>query len=555
MNEQFDKATAKRWAWNAGDELAIADGCRFDEGRAEHFANVCETHLRLWEGDYAGKPLRLTNWQWDCMARIFGWVRWSDKWTRWVRRFRIASVWVAKKNKKSPTGAAVGLYLLRWDGESGARVWSAARDGKQAQIVHGHAINMLRASGLDQEMTINKADHRIVYEPTLSVYGVLAGDNIRGQEGLNGSVIIDETHVVDDRLAQVLADMGASRSEPLRFEISTAGNERGYGRKQYEYGKEVEAGRSHDTAYFFKAYEAPQDLKDEDVYQEDNGRLTEDTIRIWGLANPALNETVDLDELRNSCKRAQRSEADWSAWKQRRLNIWQFSANPWIDPTAWRRCEGHFELSDATDAEAVGVGLDLARVSDTSSAVYAWEREGRIRLSAKMWLPEDRLTALAVKVPELLDWAKDGAVILTPGNVTDFAVIEDSIAADLEELPVQWLAYDPFLATEITARIADRIPVGLLAFKQDFASYTAPTQDFKRLVLDGTIEYCHNPAWNWQMGHAQTRIVADKEKPVKDPHAPHKRIDTVQASIMALFALQQGMGVSSFYEDNEVEVF
>lgn len=546
----------KKWIWNAGDEYAASEGCRFDEKRGQHIAEVCETYFRLWEGDYAGQPMRLTNWQWDCLARVFGWVRWSEKWQRWVRRFRIASIWVPKKNKKSPTGAAVGLYLLRWDGEPGAKVWSAAHDGKQAGIVHGHAINMVKASGLEAEFKINMADRRIIHEPSLSVYGVLAGDNIPGQEGLNGSVIIDEAHVVDDRLARVLADMGASRSEPLRFEISTAGNDLGYGRKQYEYGREVEAGRVHDSAFFFRAYEAPQTTKDEDIYREDvKGRLTKATIKLWTEANPALGETVDIDEMKSSCKRAMRSEADWAGWKQRRLNLWQFAASVWINQGQWAKCAANFDLPDAREAEFVGIGLDLARVSDTSSAVYAWSLDdGRIRMFPRIWLPEGRLRQIAVKVAEFEDWAKDGHVELTPGDVTDFAAIEDQICQDVGIAAAEWLAYDPYLATEITGRIADRVGVGLIAFKQDFATYTAPTKDFKRLVLDGKIQHPSNPCWKWQMGHAITKEVGEKEKPVKDAFAKHKRIDTVQAAIMALHALQYASGTRSFYEDHELEL-
>ena len=112
---QGGKKLAKRWAWCEADHIAIAEGCLFDEARAQHFVDVCKHHFQLWEGEYAGKPFELMQWQDDCLRRIFGWVRYSKHFGRWVRRFRKASLWVGKKNGKSPTGAAVGLYLPHLD--------------------------------------------------------------------------------------------------------------------------------------------------------------------------------------------------------------------------------------------------------------------------------------------------------------------------------------------------------------------------------------------------------------------------------------------------------
>jgi phage terminase large subunit-like protein len=101
-------------------------------------------------------------------------------------------VWIAKKNGKSPTLAAWGLYLLCADGEQGQKVYSVAKDGKQAMIAHTHAIEMVRRSpalspDMGGECTINRSTGQITYHPTSSVYKVVAGDNPQSQEGLNGS--------------------------------------------------------------------------------------------------------------------------------------------------------------------------------------------------------------------------------------------------------------------------------------------------------------------------------------------------------------------------------
>src|SRR5262245_31739274 len=119
-------AETKDWIRNASDDKAIAKGCRFETKRAQFTVNWIETYCKLYEGELAGEPLRLLDWQLDATMRLFGWIRWSAKWKRWIRRFRSASIWTGKKNAKTPTLAAWGLYLLCGDGEKGQKVFLAA---------------------------------------------------------------------------------------------------------------------------------------------------------------------------------------------------------------------------------------------------------------------------------------------------------------------------------------------------------------------------------------------------------------------------------------------
>src|SRR6266704_7096607 len=111
MSAKIDRTT-KLWIRNFSDELAAADGCRFDQERADHIVEFFAKFLRLYEGEHAGKPFVLMDWQVDVLSRIFGWVRMSMHFGRKVRRFRKASIWIPKKNGKSPLAAGVGIYLL-----------------------------------------------------------------------------------------------------------------------------------------------------------------------------------------------------------------------------------------------------------------------------------------------------------------------------------------------------------------------------------------------------------------------------------------------------------
>src|SRR5690606_8573620 len=120
----------------------------------------------------------------DMLMRLFSWVKWSDRWKREVRRFRRGSIWVPKKNGKSPTLAALALYLLCGDGEQGQKVFLGAKDGAQAREIAGtHAVEMVNQSGpLSSECDINKTLMRITHVPTRSFMPPLSSSNSRTQQ-------------------------------------------------------------------------------------------------------------------------------------------------------------------------------------------------------------------------------------------------------------------------------------------------------------------------------------------------------------------------------------
>ena len=89
-----------------------------------------EQHCCLYEGEQAGQPLRLYGAQRAFLMRLYGWVRWSDEWKQWIRRFTHATFLAPKKQGKSPLCAANNLYLLCGDGEKGQHVYQAAANGQ-----------------------------------------------------------------------------------------------------------------------------------------------------------------------------------------------------------------------------------------------------------------------------------------------------------------------------------------------------------------------------------------------------------------------------------------
>ncbi|KKK89824.1 hypothetical protein LCGC14_2729240, partial [marine sediment metagenome] len=90
------------------------------------------------KGKWAKSNITLEPWQCFIVCNIFGWIHKETG----MRRFRKASLYVARKNGKSLLAAAIGLFMLAADGEPGAEIYSGATTEKQSWEVFGPAHKM-----------------------------------------------------------------------------------------------------------------------------------------------------------------------------------------------------------------------------------------------------------------------------------------------------------------------------------------------------------------------------------------------------------------------------
>lgn len=446
-------------------------------------------------------------------------------------RFQQASIWVPKKNKKSPTLAAWGVYLLCGDGEQGQKVFSGAKDGGQAMIAQKHAIAMVQQSPeLMDECKIHGNTGSINHIPTRSEYAIMSSGDARHQqskEGINGSVLIDETHVVDRKFMRRLRYAGISRSEPLRIEVSTAGDDpEGYGKERFDYGAMVERGDAENEGLLYVFYGAPQDLTDE--------QLDANTVEIGQKANPAWGHTIYGEEFEASYDESKKSLRDMLDFKMYRLNIWQSSNNPWLDSSQWAKCRRDYTEADVIGMRCVGA-LDLARKSDMTALMLLFEDEDEFRQLPFFWLPEAQAHKWADKA-SYQQWAKNGYLTLTDGDVADYAEIENDIVELVERFNPEEMAFDPLYATEMMQRIAERTGRDnrwQVEFKQSAVNFAGPTANYERLLGEEKMLHNNHPILNWQAGHVEVKSDANKNiRPVKEQRGSHKSIDGIVSGVM-----------------------
>lgn len=540
----------KRWIQNASDERAASRGCRFDGYRADHVCEFFETTLVLYEGERAGQPFSLMEWQRDLLSRLFGWVRFSDFYGREIRRFKQASVWKPKKNGKSPTLAGIGCYLLYCEGEGGQKIYTAAKDGKQARIAHEHAMQMVLQNELLSRISkVHRGTGEIYFPEIHGTYGILAGDNIKGQEGRNASILVDETHVVDERLAKVIRYAGISKAEGLFAEFSTTGDDtESYGKKQQDYGRTVESGEVDDDSFLFHCHEAPLTASDEDLCNDRS---------LWYAANPALGVILDEAEFAASLTQARtKGVADWRTFKMYRFNHWTESVGAWLSPEDWRKARVSATWQDFA-GEPCWVGLDLSKARDTTAAVFVFKEgeadESTFTLVPFFWLPKNEAERIGHKVP-YLEWAKSGAIRLIDGKAVDYQVVLSDLVELCGAVDVRTVCFDKHYAENLTQELADECGMERREFPQTMTEFAGPTATFERLLLDGKLKHSGNPVFDWHAKNVAVKTdLNNNKRPVKPKDDDVRKIDGIVAAIMGLAAAIQDSG-GGFYEHNELEV-
>ena len=138
-------------------------------------------------------------------------------------------------------------------------------------------------------------------------------------------------------------------------------------------------------------------------------------------------------------------------FKTRHLNIWVSSLSAWISDTKFKVCQRDLNREAYRNRIAFG-GLDLSSKFDLSAwsvTVSPLDEGEPFKVFTKLYLPEDNIAELEKKHrAPYRQWAHEGHIILTPGNVIDFDYIERDITKDAEFFNLQGSGYDRSLQLE-----------------------------------------------------------------------------------------------------------
>lgn len=517
--------------------------------------------------------MSVEDWQYELFMQGWGWMWFSEDWARktkseqlgWVRRYRKISGWVPKKNTKSPTLAAAGLYTLIADGERGQKCFTIAKDVNQATISHAHALEFVRQSpNLLSVCKINKTTSAIYYKATKSWYVIRTGStgaNRDRNEGINGSLFVDEAHVVDDAQMSVLKGAGISRRQFLHLQLSTAGsNVAGYGYKDCVSGrKNLEAAeKGLDFNFRFKHLEfaIPEETSLDDI--RDPTKI-EAYIR---MSNPTLGRIVLRDEILQTWREAKTTDTELARFAMYRLNQWNTSGGAYIAGSDWRKCYQKFLVRDLKELPCV-IGGDFSRRRDMTSLVLSWAVPTMVECLIDPFDPacteyEDREINIPHIIPyfflpkravdlysrhiNLKDYADLGLLTITNGATIRASEIAARIAWADERFQIRKLGTDAYYAKDVAAELHSQHGWDIeerFGFIAQTPSNIGPAvEQLYNCVLNKELVHNNNEVMNWQLGNIA--IVEDNNgnrrfsKPKADDY---RKIDGWSAMANAIYLM------------------
>ncbi|WP_043316601.1 terminase large subunit [Microbulbifer sp. HZ11] len=481
------------------------------------------------KGEWAGKKITLEPWQVFILSVIFGWVDEHGN-----RRFKTAYVEVPRKNAKSTLSSGVALYCLAADAEAGAEVYSAATTRDQARIVWADAKRMAeRSPGLQARFGVKTSAHAVFVEDTASTFKALSRDQGGNLDGLNvHCAIIDELHAHKTReVFDVIETATGARAQPLLWLITTAGfNRSGICYEQRSYTAKVLNGAEKDEEYFGIIYT----LDEDDDWTDPN---------CWAKANPNWGVSVKPADIARKARKAMAMSAAQNNFLTKHLNVWVNADTAWMDMRAWDRCESTRTL-DEFEGQTCWIGLDLASKTDIASMAILFKRDGKLYGFLRNYLNEAAVED--GRNSQYSGWERDGRLVVTPGNVTDYGYIERDLMEFASRFRIECVAYDPWQAEYLSQRLAEE-GLEMLEYRQTVQNMSSAMKEFEASVLSEQFQHDGDPVFTWMVSNVVAHVDA-KENIYPRKEMPENKIDGVVAMLMAYGRALLEEDTTSVYE-------
>ena len=504
---------------------------RFDKVKANRICLFVEQMPHI-KGEWAnrGEKLKLQPWQVFIYTTVFGWVKKDSG----MRRFRIAYNEMARKNGKSAMSAPVGNYMMCADGEAGAEVHSAATTRDQAKIVWEAAKQMVqRSPELRDALGVDTSAHAIYQEATASKFIALSAEG-NSLDGLNTHcAVIDELHAHQtDKVFNVIKSSVGSRLQSLIWIITTAGfDQSNICFQQRHYVTQVLSGAVQDETYFGIIYT----LDDGDDWQDE---------RNWIKANPNLEVSVYLDELRAAASRAAKLPSEQNEFLTKRLCMWVNADIALFDTTKWGKlADPNLKIEDFA-IDPCWIATDLAPRHDFCSNVAVIRRDGEYFVFAKHFLSEGEIEQSGNASYD--GWMRQGWIQTNPGETTSYDDVEENIIATAGMCSIQEWLFDPFTAKEIADHIQEE-GITVVEMRMTVQNLSAATKKVDALIAEGNIHHNGDPVLAYMLsnvvGHYDRK---DNVYPVKGPDK--KPIDGAIALIMAMARAMVGEETENLWD-------
>lgn len=488
----------------------------FDEAEYLKFCKFSR-QFKHYKGALAGQFFSPEPWQLFIFANCIGLkVKATGR-----RKYRLADLYLPRKNGKTFIASIFALWFLLMDKEAGPEVYMAALDQEQARLCYDAAVTIGKASIFSKLMRIYNSWLKTECPGNNGVMKPLSKDT-QNKDGLNiHAGICDERHAWPntEMLDVIKTGMGA-RTQPFLLSISTAGVDvsNPYFADIEAYKAEMSGAMPLEDDHFFLLY-TPDD--DDDWQSEDT----------WKKVNPNLGISLDWQYMRATYNEAvTRGGSFVASFKTKNLNLWVDAPKSWVPDEDVALCCEPFDES-VLRGEKCYVGIDLASKSDICATAFFFPRYNYAKFL--FVLPEGKIAEREDRV-DYRRWLEEGWVQSCPGKVLDESWYLEQLMQAMRPYEIEAIAYDPWGMWDLKTRFGIYEPV-LMEYRQDIRYMSVPTKRLESELLKHELRLGANPVIRWMLRNVVVYI--DPNANVKlDKARSRNKIDGVVALVDAIGA-------------------
>ena len=517
----------------------------FDQKKANDAIEWIEAHCFHTEGPLAPEPLRLEVWQKAFFSAIYGIVDENGK-----RQFREVFLVIGRKNGKTKMASAIGDYEWR-KGGYGSKVFCIAPKLDQADLVYNDIWQMVTLDPEYQEMKL-MLDERD--EHNKRIY-----DDSEMPRHRQSDLAIPGTNSTVKKIAfSAKKSDGFNPSFCICDEVASWEGDKGL--KQYEVMKSGMGARPEGLLLSCTT----SGYINDSIYDELMKRSTRfllgdskerkllpflyliDDLDKWNdinelrKSNPNLGNSVPVDYMLEEIAVAENSLSKKSEFITKYCNIKQNSSLAWLDSKDIEKATGEpLSLEDFRGCYCVG-GFDLSRTTDLTAACVVIEKNDKLHVFSKFFLPTERIAELQKidGVPYEI-YIQRGLLKPSGENIIDYNDVFNWFRMLIEKYEVYPLkvGYDKYSASYLVQQM-DSFGFHTDSVFQGFNLHPAITE-FEGLLKDGKIDIGDNDLLKIHLYNSALKISTEKGRSRLVKVNPGVHIDGMAAILCSLIVRQK----------------
>jgi len=471
------------------------------------------------------------------------------------RLIRNALMMVPRKFSKTTEVASLAIWDMLF-GDNNAECYTGANSYEQAQICFKEIKAVMRR--LDKRLkNFQTKREKISFKETKDKPGARTSfirclaNNADALDGLNAStVIMDEYSQADNAdLYNVLTTSMGIRTNPLVVVITTASD-----KNESPFVTMLNADKTILLTELTLGEGAPTTLElfGADFVPLDNDRVfvhifqpdvddEESNPQTWAKVQPHLGITVKQDFYEIMYANALASVDDMKAFRTKLLNVFvSGNDSPWFTGAEMKKHAVKLDIDKQGQLPCM-VSMDLSVKDDFSAVTYALYYGGNFsggngygfHFHTDYYFPEGCLIDHPNR--QLYEnWARQGHLKLTKGNVIDYRQIVDDILEHNKYVRILQIGYDPYRSKDCVNMLSASGAKGILVpVRQVYSEFTAPVESWELATRTDALTINNNPINYYCFDNA----VLDEDrmgntKPLK--RSKNKKIDGVITNLMAL---------------------